>query len=487
MSLDPTDWADTRQVAHRMVDEMLSYLETVSDRPAWQSVPGDVRDRLSGPVPHTGQPLEQVYESFAQDILPYPTGNIHPRFWGWVMGTGTVTGMLADMLASGMNAHVAGYDQAASLVERQVLCWLTGLMGFPNTASGVLVSGATEANLNALTAARISKAGFDVRADGLLAGPPLAVYGSRETHSWITKACEAMGMGRQGFRAIPVGDDYRIDIAACRDRIEMDLAAGVRPFAVVGNVGTVNTGAIDDLPALRALADEYDLWFHVDGAFGSLAALSAHRHMVAGQELADSMAFDLHKWGYMPYEIGVVLTRDADAQVAAYGRPSGSGPAYLRSSERGIAAGTTYFADRGMQLSRGFRALKVWMSIKEQGVDRIGDAIGRNIDQATRLGELVDAHPDMELLAPVTLNVVCFRYRPAGAAETDLDLLNQEILVQLQLRGIAVPSQTVLDGRYAIRVCITNHRSTDDDFDLLVTSVAQIGAELVAAGNAQRP
>ena len=270
-----------------------------------------------------------------RDVLPYPTGNIHPRFWGWVMGTGTPTGMLAEMLAAGMNAHVAGYDQAAALVERSVLAWLIELMGFPLDASGVLVSGATEANVNALVVARVAKAGFDVRHDGAMGGPPLTVYGSVETHSWITKACEVMGLGRRAFRAIAVDSDYRIDLAALRDAIASDLAAGLRPFAIVGNAGTVNTGAVDDLDGLRAVADEYDLWFHVDGAFGALAAWSAHRGLVAGQERANSLAFDLHKWGYMPYEVGVILTRDRTAQTAAYGRPGADGPAYLRSARAG--------------------------------------------------------------------------------------------------------------------------------------------------------
>jgi aromatic-L-amino-acid decarboxylase len=228
------------------------------------------------------------------------------------------------------------------------------------------------------------------------------------------------------------------------------------------------------------LADEYDLWFHVDGAFGALAAWSAHRGLVAGQERADSLAFDLHKWGYMPYEVGVVLTRDRTAQTAAYGRPGVDGPAYLRSAPRGISVDTTYFADRGMQLSRGFRALKVWMSMKEQGVDRIGFAIGRNIDQAKRLSRLVAEHPALEIMAPVPMNIVCFRYVGDGDRALDLDAINQEIVATLQVHGLAVPSQTVLQHGFAIRVCITNHRSDDSDFDLLVDEVVRIGSRLRA-------
>ena len=478
MTLDPANWNDTRAIGREMVDDMMTWLETVRDRPAWTSVPDDTKARLDEPVPFEGASLATVYQAFKRDILPYPTGNVHPRFWGWVMGTGTPTGALAELLAATMNPHLAGYDQSAALIERQVLSWLIDLMGFPADASGLLVSGGTEANINGLMAARVAKAGWDVRAEGLRAGPPLTVYGSVETHSWILTACETMGMGRDAFRAIPVGADYRIDVDACRARIVSDIAAGMRPFAIVGNAGTVSTGATDDLRALRALADDFGLWLHVDGAFGALAAWTDSRDIVAGMETADSLAFDLHKWGYMPYEVGVALTRHPDAQTAAY-QPAGKGvPAYLKSAKGGIAVETTYFADRGLQLSRGFRALKVWMSMKEQGVDRIAGAIQRNIDQAQLLRGLVLANPDLELLAPVALNIVCFRYAPRDVSQAALNPLNQAILVALQSCGIAVPSQTVLQDRFAIRVCISNHRSVDADFDLLVEAVAEIGAEL---------
>lgn len=481
MSLDPQDWDAARALGRTMVDDMLDYLETVRERPVWRSAPEDVKARLKEPVPRSGATAEAVYERFKRDILPYPTGNIHPRFWGWVMGTGTPTAALAEMLAATMNAHLAGYDQSPAIVERQVIDWMKALMGFPAEASGVLVSGGTEANINGLMAARVAKAGWDIRELGVQGGPMLTVYASSETHSWINRGCELMGMGRRAIRTIPVDDQYRIDIAACRARIEADLADGLRPFAIVGNAGTVSTAAVDDLQALRALADQFGLWLHVDGAFGALAAWTEQsRHLVAGLGDADSLAFDLHKWGYLPYEVGVVLTRDAKAQLAAYQPAAAASPAYLKSASGGIAVETTYFADRGLQLSRGFRALKVWMSMQELGADRLGAAIQTNIDQARRLGELVDAHPDLERLAPVSMNIVCFRYAPARVADAELNRLNQEILIALQERGIAVPSQTVLQGRFAIRVAITNHRSIDADFDMLVDAVARIGAELSA-------
>lgn len=485
MSLDPEDWNHATVVGQAMVEDMVEYLRTVRERPIWQSVPAEVKARLDEHVPRSGMTLDRVYDSFKADILPYPTGNIHPRFWGWVMGTGSVTAMLAEMLASGMNNHLAGYDQSAALIERQVLSWMKDLMGFPQAASGVLVSGGTAANLNGLMAARVAKAGYDVRALGAQGGPQLTVYGSSETHSWIYKACETMGLGRAAFRVIPVDDAYRIDVAACRAAIVADRAQGRRPIAIIGNCGTVNTGAIDDLLALRALADEQNIWLHIDGAYGALAAWATRDFgLVRGQESADSIAFDLHKWGYLPYEAGVILTRDGAAQTDTWRSQGTGGPAYLRSADEGIAVDTTYFAERDLQLSRNFKALKVWMSLKEVGLDRMGATIQANIDQARYLGGLVEATADLELLAKVSLNVVCFRYAPAGRSEAALDGLNQQILVALQVRGIAVPSGTVVKTRFAIRVCITNHRTELADLDLLVATVSEIGTELAVYGRA---
>ncbi len=475
-SLDPANWEEARATAHQMVDEMVDYLSSIRSRPAWRSVPDDVKAALAQDVPREGAPLAAVFEEFKENILPYPTGNLHPGFFGWVMGNGTFTGAMGDALASMMNAHVAGYDQSASLVERQVIAWLSELVGYPKSASGLLVSGGTMANLNGVIVARHEKAGFDIRQHGLQAkdAPRLRIYGSAETHSWINSACELMGLGRNGFRAVPVNDAFQIDVTACRTMIEADLAAGDKPFCVMGTVGTVNTGAIDDLPALRALADEFDLWFHIDGAFGSLAAWGEDtKHLVTGQELADSIAFDLHKWGYMPYDVGCVLTRSPDAQNHAFGQAA----SYLAPTTRGLAVANTYFADKGLQLSRSFRALKVWMSLKEQGVDRIGRAISRNVAQAKYLEQLIAEHDDLESLAPVSLNAVCYRFTHPNLSETELDALNEEILLRIQESGSAVPSHTFIDGKFALRVCITNHRTEVRDIEQLVADTRKHAAD----------
>lgn len=476
-SLDPPDWTELRSLGHRMVDDMMDYLERVRERPVWRPVPPETKAALEEPTPRGPADPAAVYQQFRDHILPYPNGNIHPRFWGWVMGTGTPLAMLADMLASGMNAHLAGYDQSPALVERQVIRWMAELLGFPVESSGLLVSGGTVANLVGLAVARNTRAGFDVRAEGLQrpGTPVLVFYGSRETHSWARKASELMGMGDGAFRRIPVDADYRMDVAALSAAIAADRAAGCRPFCVIGNAGTVNTGATDDLRALAAICREEQLWFHVDGAFGAFAALvPSLRSVVAGMSEADSVAVDLHKWGYLPFEVGLALVRHPEAHRATFATAS----SYLDATPRGVVAGGFPFADLGVQLSRGFRALKVWMSLKTHGADAWGRLVEQNVAQARHLRELIVAEPRLELLAPAPLNVVCFRFVATGLDGPGLDALNQEILIRVQERGIAVPSSTVLSGRFAIRVAITNHRSRREDFDLLVRVVLQIGEEM---------
>jgi aromatic-L-amino-acid decarboxylase len=469
-TLDPADWGELRRLGHRMVDDMFAYLEGVRERPVWQPVPEEARAALDGPLPLEPADPAVVYDEFRRNILPYPTGNIHPRFWGWVMGTGTPLAMLADMLASGMNPHLAGYDQSASLVERQVVRWLAELLGYPADASGLLVSGGSMANLIGLTVARNSRAGYDVRQLGLQGpgAPRLVFYGSSETHSWARKGAELLGLGNGAFRRIPVTAAYTVDLGALSDAIAADRRAGLRPFCVIGNAGTVNTGATDNLLALARICRDDDLWFHVDGAFGAFAAAAPSlREIVLGMEQADSMAVDLHKWGYLPFEVGCALVRDAATHRASFATAS----SYLDATPRGIVAGGLPFAELGMQLSRGFRALKVWMSLKAHGARTFGRLVEQNVSQARYLRDRVLATPELELLAPVPLNVVCFRYVAPGADDAALNRINQEILIRVQESGLAVPSSTVLNGRFALRVAITNHRSRREDFDMLVDGV----------------
>ena len=475
-SLDPEDWDELRSLGHRMVDDLLTYLQTVRERPVWRPIPADVRSFFKGPVPRKPEGAERAYADFREQVLPHPMGNIHPRFWGWVMGTGTPLGALAEMLAAGMNPNMGGGDHVANLVEAQVLDWCKEMLGFPPEASGLLVSGGSMANLVGLTVARNARAGFDVRRQGVRgASGPLTVYASVETHSSIQKGVELLGLGSEALRLVPVNAGFEIEVAALERMLREDQAAGCRPVCVVGNAGTVGTGAIDDLRALAELCAREGVWFHLDGAFGSLAALvPEYRSRLAGMERADSIAFDLHKWMYVPFEAGCTLVRDAEAHRRAFSLR----PDYLTHAERGLAAGALWFSDYGIQLTRGFRALKVWMSLKEHGLDRYARLVRQNIEQARYLAQLVREAPDLELLAPVPLNIVCFRYVAPGRDEAALDALNQELLIRLHEQGIAVPSNLTLGGRFALRVAITNHRSRREDFDLLVREARRIGAEL---------
>ncbi len=481
----PEEWEAFRTLAHRMVDDMLTYLTTLRDRPAWREMPAAVRSALAEPIPRAGIGAEAAYLDFVENVLPYPDGNLHPRFFGWVKGNGTPLGMMADMLAAGLNPHMAGFNQAPALVEQQLIDWLAALLGMPG-GSGVLVTGGTMASTLAIGVARFAKAremGIDVREDGVqqwsdrAPRDPFVFYGSEETHGWARKAAEFLGLGNRAFRRVPVDADYRIDLLALAEMVTDDRAAGMMPFCVVGTAGTVNTGATDDLVALADFCEREHLWFHVDGAFGALAYLSESlRPQVAGLERADSLGFDLHKWGCLPFECACVLVRDPEVHKATYAAPA----SYLAAATRGVIAGGLPFADRGIDLTRGFKALKAWLSLKADGVDKLVRIIEQNVAQTKYLAARVAADPDLELLAPAPLNIACIRYAPPNVGDEQLDMMNTEILLRLQESGIAVPSSTVVDGKFAIRFANVNHRARIEDIDMTLDGILRIGRDLQA-------
>ena len=482
-TLDPEDWESMRELGHRMLDDMLDYLKTVRDRPVWQPIPEDVKQKFRLPPPANPQKPEEIYKEFSDFILPYPLGNIHPRFWGWVVGTGTVSGMLADMLAAAMNSNLAGADHIANYVEKQVIDWLIETLGFPATASGLLTSGCSAANLIGLTVARNIKAGYDLRREGLQASQhKMVLYTSQETHSSIQKAVELLGLGGNALRILPLNLDFQVDLDVLKETIAQDRRQGFLPFCIVGTAGSTNTGAIDDLNALADICQQEHLWFHIDAAFGAWAVLASDtRDQVAGMERADSLSVDLHKWIYLPLEVGAILVPSEQKHRNAFSLT----PAYLTHGEdqRGMTGGTLpWFSDYGFQLSRGFRALKAWMAFKEYGTRKYGRLIQQNIDQAKYLANLIESAPELELMAPVPLNVVCFRYVIPGLNDTELDSLNQQILAELQEQGIAVPSSTTIDGKYVLHVAHTNHRTRREDFEILVREVIRIGKERTQPG-----
>ncbi|MFH1185659.1 MAG: pyridoxal-dependent decarboxylase [Chloroflexota bacterium] len=474
-TLDPDDWVKMRALAHRMVDDAITYIQTVRERPVWQAVPDAVGVRFREPAPHEPAGADAVYQEFLESVFPYPMGNIHPRFWAWYMGNGTVFGALADFMAAIMNPNLGGGNHVANLVEAQVIDWIKAMLGFPADASGLLVSGGSMANFVGIAVARNTNSGFDVRQLGLRAAPePLMVYASTEVHSSNKKAVELLGLGSNSLRMIPVNNDFTINLEELEAALLADRAAGCRPICIIGSAGTINTGAVDNLNALADICQREQLWFHVDGAIGAVAVLAETvEPRLRGIERADSVALDLHKWMHIPFEAGCVLVRHADAHRGTFSLT----PEYLAHESRGLAAGDLWFSDYGLQLSRQFRALKVWMSIKEHGLDRFGRMIARNVEQANYFGHLVESESDMELMAPIGMDIVCFRFNPGGLDDRALDGLNREILMQLQERGIAAPSYTTLNGRYCLRVAIANHRSRQDDFDVLAQEVVRIGRE----------
>lgn len=465
-SLDPQDWSEFRALAHRMLDETIDGIANVRARPVWRPIPDDVRAAFRADVPREASDLADVYREFAEHVAPYATGNVHPGFMGWVHGGGTAVGMLADMLAAGLNANLGGRDHMPIEVERQIVEWMRRLFAFPDSASGVFVTGTSMANLMAVLVARTSALGAMARQYGIgNDGALLTAYTSRAAHGCISRAMDIAGFGTDALRKIDVDADHHIDVVALRAQIAADREVGFKPFLVVASAGTVDIGAIDDLAAVAVLCREEGLWFHVDGAFGALAIMSPElKGLLDGIELADSIALDFHKWGQVPYDAGFLLVRDGERHRQAFAQPA----AYLQREARGLAAGAVWPCDLGPDLSRGFRALKTWFTLKTFGTDRLGAVMARSCALAKYLEARVLAEPRLELLAPVRLNIVCFRYRVGNE-------INREIVADVQESGIAAPSGTNLDGKFAIRAAIVNHRTEERDIDALVAAVLEFG------------
>ena len=467
--LDPDDWGEMRALGHRMIDDMMNHLASVRDRKVWVPMPSAARAAFLGKMPADGIGADAAYAAFAQDVLPYELGNAHPGFMGWVHGGGNVVGMLAELLAAGLNANLGGRDHAPVEVERQVIRWSADMLGMPAETTGVLVTGTSVANLCAVLVARTRHLGTEVRQAGI-GSARLRAYASVAAHSCVARAMDMAGFGSDALIMIATDACGRIDVAALQARMATDRAAGQTPFMVVGTAGSVDIGAVDDLAALADLCREQGLWFHVDAAFGAMLALSpTRRRLMAGIERADSVAFDFHKWAQVPYDAGCILIRDPAAQLAAFAQDA----AYLRREARGMAGGAPWPCDLGPDLSRGFRALKVWMTIQAYGAARLGAVVDHCCDMATVLAALVDAEPRLERLAPVATNVVCFRYVDAAG---DLDRLNRAIVADVQEAGVVAPSTTVIEGKVAIRAALVNHRVDQIDVAALIQAVTWAGA-----------
>ena len=481
-TLDPRDWGALRKIAHVALDDALDFVQSVRERPVWRPLPDSVRAALAEPLPVGPQGMEQVYEDFLRFVLPYTLGNIHPRFLGWVHGSGLPSGIIAEIMEAAMNANCGGRDHSGIYVERTVIEWCKSIFSFPAEANGVLLTGTSMANLAGLTVARNAQADGDLRRSGLHGYPRrLVAYASAEVHECVPRAMEILGLGRDALRKIPVDSCFRMDLAALRNAIAADRQTGAEPFCVVGTAGTVNTGSIDDLASLAKLCKEQGLWFHVDGAFGALAMLCPEiRPRLSGIEQADSIAFDFHKWMHVQYDAGCLLVRNGQQQHKTFAM----NPDYLQHTARGLAGGGVWPCDLGPELSRGFRALKIWFAIKQHGVAVFANAIAANCEHAEYLAGLVRNASHVDLMNPPCLSIVCFRFHPPDWSSAALDRLNEDVVADLQESGIAAPSTTRIHGALSVRVNITNHRTKREDLDLMFESAIRAASLRMASAPA---
>jgi glutamate/tyrosine decarboxylase-like PLP-dependent enzyme len=458
VSLDPDDLPSFRAAAHASLDAMLDGIEAATRGPVWRRMPDAVRASFDAPLPRAARAFADVAADFAARVAPFTAGNRHPRFFGWVHGGGTAVGALAEMLAAGLDANVGGRDHAPVEIERQVVRWMRALFRFPEESSGIVVTGTSMANFMAVLVAKTKRLGRATRRSGL-GDARLVAYASTAAHNCVERAFELSGLGSDALRRIAVDPEHRIDVAALEASIARDRQAGLTPFMIVGTAGTVDVGAIDDLRSLAELAKREGLWLHVDGAFGALSVLSPELAPRAGGiELADSVAFDFHTGMQVPYDAAFLLVRDGTAHRDAFA----SEAQYLARATRGLAAGTPWFTDFGPELSRGFRALKVWFTLETFGVDRLGETIAETCRLARLLAERIRREPSLELVCEPQLNIVCFRHRAAD---------NAELVIKLQESGLVAPSSTRIGGESVIRAAIVNHRTTELDVMALVDAV----------------
>ena len=470
-----------RALGHRLVDRVADSLESIPHGPVTRDAsPSAIRNALdlNGPLPESGTDPAFLLEETAQLLFTHSLFNGHPRFFGYITASPAPIGMFADFLAAAVNPNVGAWQlsPAATEIESQTVRWIAALCGYRVDCGGLLVSGGNMANFVCFMAARAAMAGWNVREHGVAADErrPLRVYASVEAHTWLQKATDLSGLGTASIRWIPTDVTLRMDVAALRRQLEADVAAGDRPCIVVGTAGSVSTGSVDPLPEIAGLCREHGVWFHADAAYGGFAAQSpeAPEELRALSE-ADSVAVDPHKWLYTPLEAGCALVRDSDALRAAFAYH----PLYYHFDEH-----ATNYVDCGPQNSRGFRALKVWLAIRQVGAAGYREMIGDDIRLSRAMAAAIDGHPELELVTQA-LSITTFRYVPrdlqskAGEPPVEgyLDSLNQELLDRLQRGGEAFVSNAVVHGRYLLRACIVNFHTTRADVEAVPEIVTRIG------------
>lgn len=421
---------------------------------------------LAEPPPEEGRDPLAVLERAVTDVLPVAARVDHPRFFAFVPSAPTWPGVIADYLAAGYNTFQGTWlgSGGPSQLELVVIDWIRQWIGYPASAGGLFTSGGSAAILDALVAAR-EQAGFPERP---------AIFLSDQTHSAVERAARIVGVRREGVVVIPSDEGFRLEPRALAEAVRKARRDGFAPIAVCANAGTTNTGAVDPLPAIADFCAAEKIWLHVDGAYGGFAVLTERgRRLLAGLGRADSISLDAHKWLYQPFEAGCVMVRDVSTLTHAFS----VSPDYLQDTKLGLEQ--VNFADRGYQLTRSFRALKVWMSIQTFGLARFRAAIDRTMELADEAGDIVRRTPGLELLGPPSLGVVCFRYRPEGAARTEAGLakLNEAIQARIIESGTAMISSTRIRGAWSLRLCILSHRTTADDVRETLERVAAFGRE----------
>jgi aromatic-L-amino-acid/L-tryptophan decarboxylase len=478
LEIDPEQF---RLLGHELVDRIAGLLESLPNRPVTRGEsPLDIRKALDADrgLPDRGADPAQLLNRAADLLFDHSLFNGHPRFWGYITSSAAPMGALAELLAAAVNPNVGAWPLSpmASEIEAQTIRWIAAMLGYPEDCGGLFVSGGNMANIVGFLAARQAKAGHDVRTAGL-GGARLRVYCSKETHTWIQKAADIAGMGTDAIRWIEANDQMQIDVSALRQQIEADRAAGERPILVVGNAGTVSTGAVDPLGELAAICREFNLWFHVDGAYGAMAAILPDAPQeFTGISEADSIAMDPHKWLYAPLEAGCALVRDREKLRDAFSYH----PPYYHFETEAI----NYY-DLGPQNSRGFRALKVWLVLQQAGRDGYVKTISEDVRLSGELFRQIEQTPELEALTQ-GLSITTFRFVPsdltAGSEEVEnyLDRLNNELLTRLQNSGDAYLSNAVVRSRFALRACIVNFRTTQADIEALTPLIVRIGEKIDA-------
>lgn len=492
--MDPLDPSpeEIRRIGNAAVEAMANYLGSIRDRRLYpQTTAAQIRARLDRALPQEGVEFEHLLDSFRDVVVEMSRHNGHPRMFGYVQGPGTAIGAIADLLASTLNANVTAWRSApaAAEIERLTIDWIKEILGFDQGAAGLLVSGGSMANLAALAAARRTKGPEHFAAKGAQSiSRAMRVYASREAHHSIEKAAALLGIGRDNVRLIDVDARFKMRIDQLAATISDDLALGHLPICVVANAGTVMTGACDALEEVSEIARQFNIWMHVDGSYGGFAMLArSARALLGGIGKADSVALDPHKWLYLPVDCGCLLYRDAETAKATFAHEA----EYTRIVGEEEAEAFAFW-DYGPELSRRFRALKVWMLLKGVGLRALGDRIEANLACARHLEHLAQASEDFEMLAPVELSIFCFRYVPArlkraleSAEEADrlrldqeLDAFNERLLVALQRDGSSYLSNARLHGRFALRGCVMNYRTTLRDMEILLDDIRRIAKQL---------